>query len=183
MIKKSSRLERRVFPQQAVTGPVTMSKLKIRWGAKGNDPYLLELPQQLELMAAKLANGESFYSVLATQVDSAHGRFAEGLSRLRHRLQLGESIEVALQALDQEAQSPVVSEFCNKVSIALTRGTPMAQQFEYLSETARNQLRNQVLRQAGKNELKMLIPMVFMILPVTILFAVYPSMQLLQLGQ
>jgi tight adherence protein C len=179
---RSSQLERRLFPDHKGTSPRVLSKLKVSWGNKSFDPFLLEVPQQIELMAAMLANGENFYSALTMQANLAKGDFATALKRVRMRLELGESLEVALELLERETNSSMVSEFANKVVIALTRGTPMAQQLEFLSETARARLRNQLLKQAGKNELKMLIPMVFMILPVTILFAVFPSLQLLQAG-
>jgi tight adherence protein C len=51
-----------------------------------------------------------------------------------------------------------------------------------LSASAKSQLKVAQLKAAGRNELKMLIPLVFLILPVTIAFAVFPSLQLLQLG-
>lgn len=178
----SNGLEKRLYPQAQSSVPASFSKLKVRWGSKAFDPYLLEMPQQLDLMGAMLSNGENFYSVLTSQTNLATGNFAAGLGRAKRRLELGESLEQALELLERESNSPMVSEFANKVVIALTRGTPMAQQLEFLSETARAQLRNQLLKQAGKNELKMLVPMVFLILPVTILFAVFPSLQLLQSG-
>jgi tight adherence protein C len=58
----------------------------------------------------------------------------------------------------------------------------MAEQFTQLAESARGQLRVAQLKNAGKNELKMLVPLVFLILPVTVLFAIFPSLQILQLG-
>jgi tight adherence protein C len=41
-------------------------------------------------------------------------------------------------------------------------------------------LRAELLTLAGKNETKMMIPMVFVILPVTVMFALYPSLSLIQ---
>jgi tight adherence protein C len=175
-------LEQRLFPQPVPVASPGLSKVKIRWGSKAFDPYLLEVPQQIDLMSAMLSNGENFYAALTRAAGMGHGKFAAGLARVKQRLELGEALEEALENLDRECASPLVSEFCNKVSIALTRGTPMAQQLELLSQSSRAQLRNQLLKQAGKNELKMLIPMVFLILPVTIFFAIFPSLQLLQVG-
>jgi tight adherence protein C len=51
-----------------------------------------------------------------------------------------------------------------------------------LSASARAEIRNMLLRQAGKNETRMLIPLVFLILPITVLFAIYPSLELLNFG-
>ncbi len=39
-----------------------------------------------------------------------------------------------------------------------------------------------LLELAGKKEVAMLVPLVFLILPVTILFAVYPGIVVLQVG-
>ena len=46
----------------------------------------------------------------------------------------------------------------------------------------REEIKNRLLEQAGKNETRMLIPLVFLILPVTVLFAIYPSLELLNFG-
>jgi tight adherence protein C len=51
-----------------------------------------------------------------------------------------------------------------------------------LAESTRAELRNAQLKQAGRNETRMLIPLVFLILPVTVLFAIYPSIQLISTG-
>ena len=148
---------------------------------KQKDEYLFEVPQHLEIMAARLENGESIFSVLAVQ-SQCSGLFAKGLGNLSIRLTYGESIEVALALLEAECRSDVVSEFVNKVTLSIQRGTPLAEQLHSLASSARGQQRIQLLRRAGSNELKMLVPLVFLILPVTVLFAIFPSLQLLQLG-
>jgi tight adherence protein C len=54
-----------------------------------------------------------------------------------------------------------------------------------LSEQAlsvREEIKSRLLRQAGRNETRMLIPLVFLILPATVLFAIYPSLELLNFG-
>jgi tight adherence protein C len=51
-----------------------------------------------------------------------------------------------------------------------------------LGDSARAEIKNRLLRQAGKNETGMLVPLVFLILPITVLFAIYPSLELLNFG-
>ena len=145
------------------------------------DPLLLELPQHLDLMSARLQNGENIYSVFARQ-SMATGLVAAGLKRVALRLSLGESIDAALSLFSTESGSPLVDELANKLILGVRRGTPVAAQVRLLAESNRAQLRVAQLRAAGRNELKMLVPLVFLILPVTIAFAVFPSLQLLQLG-
>lgn len=158
-----------------------LSRVRLRANPSAVDQLIFELPQHLDLMSARLQNGEDIYSVLALQ-SAGSGTFARNLKRLGVRLQLGENLEQALTILAQECKSPLVSEFVNKLQLGLSRGTPLAGQFQMLSASAKAQLKVTQLKAAGRNELKMLIPLVFLILPVTIAFAVFPSLQLLQLG-
>jgi tight adherence protein C len=157
------------------------SSVKLRFGSNRNDDLLYEVPQHLEVMAARLRNGESVHAVLASQADRG-GKFSQALERLTLRITYGESIEEALKLLDEECESAIVSEFANKIALGLRRGSPMAEQFVQLAESSRGRLRVLQLKNAGRNELKMLVPLVFMILPVTVLFAIFPSLQILQLG-
>lgn len=173
-------LARRLTAAPAATGG-WFSRVRPGKPRTSVDGFVLELPQHLDLMAARLQNGEDIYSVLALQ-STGSGKFAILLRRLGVRLTLGENIEQALEMLSAEAKSPLVTEFSNKLQLSLTRGTPLATQFYQLSASAKAQLRVAQLKAAGRNELKMLIPLVFLILPVTIAFAVFPSLQLLQLG-
>jgi tight adherence protein C len=174
-------LERRIFSAEPAIN-TGLSKVKPRFGRAKNDELLLELPQHLELLAANLAAGQGFLEALATQSQSARGKFADHLRRLEKRLRFGSSLEAALRALAHEARSDSVTEFANKVELSLIRGTPLADQMSLLADATRTKLRLQILRKAGKNELLMLIPLVFLILPVTIGFAVFPSLQLLRSG-
>jgi tight adherence protein C len=78
--------------------------------------------------------------------------------------------------------TPGIREFANKLSIALTRGTPLAGALVALSETLRIKQANALLAKAGSNETKMLIPLVTLVLPTTVIFAIYPSVQFLGIG-
>jgi tight adherence protein C len=70
----------------------------------------------------------------------------------------------------------------NKVSLALERGTPLAQMLSEQGVSVREEIKSRLLKQAGRNETRMLIPLVFLILPITVLFAIYPSLELLNFG-
>lgn len=178
---KTSQLQSRL-PKSESQIKTGVSRVKPSFGSVKNDELLLELPQHLELMTARLMSGQSFIDILATQAKSSQGRFANHLNRLSKRLEYGDSFESALRSLASEANSDSVTEFANKVEQSLLRGTPLADQIALLADATRTKLRIQILRKAGKNELLMLIPLVFLILPVTIGFAIFPSLQLLQTG-
>lgn len=96
-------------------------------------------------------------------------------------LELGADMEDLLRSWRQ-LSSPIFSELAQKLLVSIQRGTPIAQQLDLLVQTASNMSGALILRKAGSNETKMLVPTIFLILPITVLFTVYPSLTLLQLG-
>lgn len=140
-----------------------------------------ELPEILELMAVSLSAGDGLFGALARVTPRANGVLAESLQKVLLALELGADLETELAWLARNLPQRQIVEFTNKLSIALRRGTPLSQMLRSLAESTRSELRNDLLKQAGRNETRMLIPLIFLILPVTVLFAVYPSLQLLNI--
>jgi tight adherence protein C len=140
-----------------------------------------ELPEILDLMSVALSAGDGIYGALARVVPRANGVLADSLEALLGSLELGGELEAELSRLAKRLPHPQIIEFTNKLLMALRRGTPLAQMLSSLSNSARADQRNHLLKQVGRNETKMLIPLVFLILPVTVMFAVYPSLQLLSI--
>jgi tight adherence protein C len=50
------------------------------------------------------------------------------------------------------------------------------------AQDSRDDAKRQLLESAGRKEVAMLVPLVFLILPVTVLFAIFPGVMVLQLG-
>jgi tight adherence protein C len=73
-----------------------------------------------------------------------------------------------------------LAELCQKLRVSIERGTPIAHQISNLSDSIQQRVMRELIRRAGQNETKMLIPTIFLILPVTVLFAIFPSLLLLQ---
>jgi tight adherence protein C len=140
-----------------------------------------ELPEIIELMAVSLSAGDGIFGAFTRVVPRANGVLAESLRMLLASLELGGELDVELDRLAKRLPHRQIVEFTSKVAIALRRGTPLSQMLSSLAESARADQRNDLLKQVGRNETKMLIPLVFLILPVTVLFAVYPSLQLLNI--
>jgi tight adherence protein C len=67
-----------------------------------------------------------------------------------------------------------------KLAVALNNGSALSELLSDFMQSATTELRTQLIAKAGKNETKMMIPMVFVILPVTVMFALYPSLALIQ---
>jgi tight adherence protein C len=115
-------------------------------------------------------------------VSRASGVLPDALKGVLASLELGSALDQELKWLAKTLPQRQVIEFSNKLSSSLRRGTPLVQMLTSLAESTRAELRNAQLKQAGRNETRMLIPLVFLILPVTVLFAIYPSIQLISTG-
>lgn len=147
--------------------------------SKKHTQALFELGDFLDLFSVALSSGESVFNSLGRVTVRAQGVLAEEFGVLLRGVELGESIQNELEALAKRVPQHQVVEMCNKFILALQRGTPLSEMLQSQALSVRHEIRNQISKQAGKNETRMLIPLVFLILPVTVLFAIYPSLQLL----
>ena len=94
----------------------------------------------------------------------------------------GQPIAEGLAELRDELAIPSVSRLVDQVLAAIERGTPLTEVLRAQAADARDDAKRSLLEAAGTREVAMLIPLVFLILPVTVLFAVYPGLLVLQFG-
>jgi tight adherence protein C len=146
------------------------------------DRALFELPEIVDLLVVHLRAGDGIYRSFASVVPRCQGELAKEFSRVLTAIEFGAAFGSQLRAVAVSIPQPQVIEFTNKIVLALERGTPLALMLGELGESARAEIKNRLLRQAGRNETRMLIPLVFLILPITVLFAIYPSLELLNFG-
>jgi tight adherence protein C len=99
---------------------------------------------------------------------------------LVRNLDLGADLIEELSELAVRMPIEELAELCQKLRVSIERGTPIAHQISNLSDSIQQQVMRELIRRAGQNETKMLIPTIFLILPVTVLFAIFPSLLLLQ---
>jgi tight adherence protein C len=78
-------------------------------------------------------------------------------------------------------ESVLIRRFVDSLIIATLRGTPLTEVLQRHTEEARQSQRNQVMGAAAKAEISMMVPVVFLILPISILFALWPSLANLNL--
>jgi tight adherence protein C len=143
---------------------------------------LFELPEIIEILVVCLRSGEGVFQSLERVASRASGELSKELEKILMAVRYGAALATEINKLPDSLPHPQFAEFANKISLSLNRGTPLAQMLQDQGKSARAETRNRLLRQAGKNETKMLIPLVFLILPVTVLFAIYPSLKLLNFG-
>ena len=70
---------------------------------------------------------------------------------------------------------PVVARFAQGVAVAVERGTPLADVLHAQAADVREASRRELIETAARKEVFMMVPVVFLVLPVTVLFAFFPG--------
>ncbi len=143
---------------------------------------LFELPEIIDLLVVSLRAGNGIYRSFATVIPRSDGALANELTKALKAVEFGAAFGTEIKQVSKALPHPQVSEFVRKVALSLERGTPLAQMLSEQGVSVREEIKSRLLKQAGRNETRMLIPLVFLILPITVLFAIYPSLELLNFG-
>lgn len=163
------------------SGKVLINRLRSETSSR-LERALFELPELIDLLVVSLRAGDGIYRSFALVVPRCDGEMAREISKALRAVEYGAAFGVEIKRVAEALPHPQVSEFVAKVSTSLERGTPLAQMLGEQGVSVREEIKSRLLRQAGANETRMLIPLVFLILPVTVLFAIYPSLELLNFG-
>jgi len=141
---------------------------------------LLEIPDFASLLWFAICAGESLENSLRITVSRSTGFVSNEFSKVIQNVDLGALLQIELQNLAAESKSDQVRELATKLSVALGNGTSIAELLADFVQSVTSELRSELLEKAGKNETKMMIPLVFVILPITVMFSIYPSLALIQ---
>jgi tight adherence protein C len=163
------------------TGVLLLNQVRSETSSK-LERALFELPEIIDLIVVSLKAGNGIYRSFATVIPRSDGALARELSKTLKTVEFGAAFGSEIKEVSKALPHPQVAEFVNKVSLALERGTPLAQMLSEQGESVRAEIKSRLLKQAGRNETRMLIPLVFLILPITVLFSIYPSLELLNFG-
>jgi tight adherence protein C len=110
------------------------------------------------------------------------GQWHLQVDHLVRNLDLGADLIEELSELAVRMPIEELAELCQKLRVSIERGNPIAHQISNLADSIQQQVMRDLIRRAGQNETKMLVPTIFLILPVTVLFAIFPSILVLQAG-
>ena len=141
-----------------------------------------ELPSVLEFLTLSLSAGEGILDALRRVGRVSHGELAVELSAVVAEVNTGVPLAESLNTLASGIRLPALTRCIEQVTGALERGTPLAEVLRAQAQDARDDAKRELLELAGKKEVAMLVPLVFLILPVTIVFAIYPGIFVLQFG-
>ena len=136
---------------------------------------LAEFPTVAELIALAVSAGESPVGALERIVRLTKGELSAELARTLTDIRAGASITIALESLGGRTGLQPLSRFADGVAVAVERGTPLADVLRAQAIDAREAGKRALMEAAGRKEIGMMVPVVFFVLPVTILFMVFPG--------
>ena len=136
---------------------------------------LVELPTVAELLALSVAAGEGPAGALDRVARSCRGELADELKRVLAETRAGETLVRALDALADRTGLLALSRFADGLAVALERGTPLADVLRAQAGDIREAGRRELIESGARREVAMMVPVIFLVLPVTIAFAFYPG--------
>lgn len=143
---------------------------------------LAEFPSLAELMALAVSAGESATGALERVCSSACGELSAEFSLVLAATRSGTPLITALKDFSDRTQLAPLVRFVDGLSVAIERGTPLADVLRAQAQDVRDMAKRDLMESAGRKEIAMMVPLVFGVLPLTVLFAVYPGLAAISLG-
>jgi tight adherence protein C len=147
--------------------------------------YRLEIESEfasiVEMLTLSLSAGETPLNAITRISLRANGLLASEFGRVVDLVREGLSFHASLDALGRRVDSVVIRRFVDSLITAMLRGAPLIEVLQRHAGEARQNQRNILMDKAGKAEISMMIPVVFLILPISVLFALWPSLTHLNL--
>jgi tight adherence protein C len=141
-----------------------------------------EFPTIAELLALAVGAGEGPVGALERVTRLSNGELSRELGRALADARAGSSVVTALEAMAARTSLPALARFVDGMAIAVERGTPLAEVLRAQATDVREEGRRALLEAGGRKEIAMLVPVVFLVLPVTVVFALFPGFFSLRLA-
>lgn len=137
---------------------------------------LEEFPTIAELLALAVAAGEAPVAALTRVTERTRGALSRDLRRLLSEVRTGTPLSTAFDGLGARSGQPVVTRFAEGMAIAIERGTPLADVLHAQAGDVREASRRALIETGARKEVAMMVPVVFLVLPVVIVFAFFPGL-------
>ncbi len=137
---------------------------------------LAEFPVVADLLALSVVAGEAPPDALLRVCRLTGGELARDLDSALARARSGTPLTTALSELAERTTLEPFSRFVQGLVVAIERGTPLADVLRAQAADVREVGKRALLEAGGRKEVSMMVPVVFMLLPVTVLFALYPGL-------
>ena len=137
---------------------------------------LTEFPVIAEMLALAVTAGEGPIGAIDRISRLAHGHLVDQLASILADTRAGTPLLTALTSLRDRTRLEPLARFLDGMAVAIERGTPLAEVLRAQAADVRELGKRQLLESGGKKEIAMMVPVVFLVLPITILFALYPGL-------
>jgi tight adherence protein C len=134
-----------------------------------------ELAKILQMLAIMISAGESPVTALRYISQRSSGKLALLIKTSLGNYEQNGNLYKTLEFVSSATNSAQVRRLLNAVRISAERGSPMLDTLQNQVRSLNKEIKVNLLNRAGKSEIALLIPVVFLILPTSILFAVWPS--------
>lgn len=149
---------------------------------KRHQRILAEFPAIADMFALAVGAGETAAGALDRLARLSNGALAEEFSRVISDARAGTALVAALRSMARRVDLAPISRFVDGLVVAIERGTPLADVLRAQAQDVRDAAKRDLMEAAGRKEIGMMVPLVFGILPLTILFAVFPGFASIALG-
>ncbi|HEY5879945.1 MAG TPA: type II secretion system F family protein [Nakamurella sp.] len=143
---------------------------------KQDEEIVAEFPVIAEMLALSVTAGESPTGALDRVTKLAHGPLVTQLGGVLAETRAGTPFLTALTHLRDRTRLEPLARFLDGMAVAIERGTPLADVLRAQAADVRALSKRQLLESGGRKEIAMMVPVVFLVLPITILFALYPGL-------
>lgn len=140
-----------------------------------------EFPTVADLLALSVAAGEGPVGALERCVAVSHGELSDELRRVLAEIHTGTRIARAFDDLSARTGVAIVGRFAEALAVAVDRGTPLVDVLHAQAADVREASRHALIEDGARREVAMMVPVVFLVLPVTVIFAFFPGLVVLQL--
>jgi tight adherence protein C len=140
-----------------------------------------ELPTALDMLALALIAGESAGVALQRVAVSIGGSVGREFDAILADVRAGEMLVDALERGKERTSDPAMARFLDSLATGIEKGAPLAETLRAQADDARHARGRELLEAAGRKEVLMLVPVVFLIMPVVVVYALFPGLASLDL--
>lgn len=134
-----------------------------------------ELVSILQMLSIMVSAGESPMSAMKYVSKRSEGILPSLIKQSFRKYEDGRTLTQTLDFIATATGSSQVRRLTNSIQIAIHRGTPILEVLNNQVLALNKQINFNLMKLSGKSEITLLIPVVFLILPVSISFAIWPS--------
>ncbi len=139
-----------------------------------------QFPMVADLVALAVSAGASPVDALGVAADAFPGPLSDEIRAAVEHATAGASTSDALAVMVQRIDLPEVRRLVDALILATELGTPVGEVARAQAADVRAQARRRWMESAGRKDVAMLVPIVFLVLPGVVAVALFPGLQTLR---